>query len=574
MKIEWNSMALVCAIMAIGCGYGTESERLDGARVPHLEPGSAAGTIPSGTDPAIQPAQGQETWVAEAVETEDEAAPESVWTDRLLLSEAGFMDAVGASADGSTVAYFRQTTGLASDLYVTRTDTGETRLVDEGVVAMIPNQPVVVSPDGATVLFRRTLDGGAGSWHAMNDLWMWGWEEGETVLISEGVFQSSYRFTPDGTRVIFAHTWAKDLYLYDLATRELTLISENVYPTAQNPHQSFPVSDDSRYLGYTTGYGNAVVLHLLDMETWEDIELAEKVVDRSARFVGAGWLAYNTSGAGGQTVHQFDLGSGEAVATELGNGFRASAGYEHIAYIAAADGLTGELRVWSREENTSISVDSGVHQRLYAFDESASQLVYTRLLEPSGNKDFWGPLHAWSPVDGTRKKLADYAWTDGKSLDVVFTPDAKRLAYRSGACGVAGNLRLVGLSPGDDAAPAIIGQRACGAAYATPDGASIVFASQEPARLKEYSVDTQTTATLAEGPIAVASSPDGAITVHTLQPDVDAAPYLRITNWETGDVRIITTDEPGLALEVVTDTHLVYLVSGPPAQLWLAELPR
>ena len=90
----------------------------------------------------------------------------------------------------------------------------------------------------------------------------------------------------------------------------------------------------------------------------------------------------------------------------------------------------------------------------------------------------------------------------------------------------------------------------------------------------EFSIDSGVTSTLAEAPVASATSPDRAVTVHTLQSDVDVAPSLLVTNWDTGAVRIITSDEPGLGLELVTDTHLVYAVQGPPSGLWLAELPR
>jgi len=556
----------------MGCGY----ELADG-EPPSMEIGKSEPVVTVAGGNATQPTPPEKDPIAEGVvtvivpvgEAPGVVAPAVEYEDRLLLSDAAYVDVVGFSDDGSTVAYFKQTAGLGSDLYVARLESGETRMVDKNVIAILPHEPIVLSPDGSSVMYRRTLDGGAGSWHNMSDLWAWTWASGEAWMVSKGVYQGSYRFTPDGQQVVYLHTQAKDLYVYDLATQEGTVLSDFVVPHGNNAMQNFPMSADGKYLAYLQGYGGNASLHIVDLDTYEQQQLATQVVPRSARFVGEDqYLAYTVGKGALKTISQYHIETGDTVSTPPSKGWAFSTDWGHIAYLESSES-TGQLYVWSRETGESVSVDSDVKQSMYAWSPTGTDLVYYRGLEQSGSSA-WGKLYAWHAAKDVRTLLAAYAWTDGNGPQLTFAPGGETLAYRSGDCQTAANLRLVAI---DGSSAHTVAQRTCGAVFARPDGSGFVFTTVEPAHLMEVSCDTGGVTQLAIAPVGQAVSPDATKTVHTLAPDDWVEPLLLVSNWDNANIRIIQGAGFGLKFEAVNDTHLVYSTSGPPSELWLAQLP-
>ncbi|MFT7623202.1 MAG: hypothetical protein ACI9WU_002381 [Myxococcota bacterium] len=569
-NIERMSVVVSLALFTVACGM--EPAR-GGRQVVTAPPASvdvgAWANLPvvSDPDPTAPPQVTEDVPGSAGVEPS---------ADRVLLSSTGHVDLVGFSGDGVRAVYHQQLTGLSSNAYILDTETGETRLVDTDVIAIFDHEPIRIAENGSSLLFRKTLNGGAGSWHSMNDLWAFDWGTGVSRLLSPQVVTGSYQLTPDGRQAVYVHTQARRLFVADVAGTAVVELATGVYAGPGLPaEQTLPISPDGSKLAYMTSSNNKeAALYLVDLGTMQTIQLSASAYPRSARFLPGGGLEYLDVAGGGSRLVQYDPVLATQTVSEHGTGWVRDQDSRQVAHLVDGAGSSGELRVWNHETGLTVSVDSAVRLAQYAFGPSSEtaqplRLAYVRNAETVGGGGLIGELWVSDLAAGTRTRIHTAAYTDS-SIPFSFTAGGEQLVFRTGPCSVPAALHVWSFSTNTStvATPG----RTCQPVIPLPDGSGLLFHA-DPELAMELEFDTGTLTELASGCKTTTTSANGGATVHTLHAFGSPAQTLLVTNWNTGGTQVLA-GASGAQLVALTDTHVVWLEQDAVNTLHLTELPN
>ncbi len=553
-----TSLFGVVCLFVLGCGRvpepGTEAVLESNGPVGEVEEiEKGADPTPVGTvvvDPGVV--------VPVPAEEPEEEAPAPVLSEQVLWSGAASWPKYGFSEDGSTVFYARSTLGLASDLYATRVATGETRFVSENVVAIYPD-------DGQTILFRRTVDGGGGSWHDLGELWAYDWKTHQETLISETVVRHAYRFVPGDDAVVFVDTLAKALTHFDLKTQQTIELDSNVWTVPwANPVQGLPMSEDGTYLAWTANKA----LKLAALDTMTVTTVSEHAVNRTARFDGD-WLTWHEpdideNGGKEYRVVSRRLDDGATVAS--------SAGVSHVpgehgvvAYLTDFDDQSlATLEVWDRATLSTVTVDTKVAHGDLMFDPTGRNLLYMR--KPSHDTDSYadhGPLWRYDVDTGDRTLVHPDAWQAWGTLG-IFDPSGDHLVYRTGPCNEVG-LHLLDVESG---AEVKLPSYTCDAPFMQPDATGMIFERHKPNQLLRHEFGAPAPILVAEDSLGFMATPSGGGSAHIIS---GLDPALLLMNWTTGAEVRKEFGKPKLL--AVSDTHVLYRTTKGGHRLRLQELP-
>lgn len=192
------------------------------------------------------------------------------------------------SPDGTKVAFSSFATNLAPgdtgsglDLYVKNLVTGEVTFASEGVGGIVNSAffyDPVFSPDGSKVVFWSLTDNAAaGDTNTVGDVYLRDLETGSLTLLSTNVLgevgdDRSLRpvFSPDGSKVAFESMannlvdgvagLASHIYVKDLATGAITLVSTNSNGEFANGFSVMPVfSPDGTKIAFASDSTNLAV---------------------------------------------------------------------------------------------------------------------------------------------------------------------------------------------------------------------------------------------------------------------------------------------------------------------------
>ena len=536
-------------------------------------PGSAPYVL-SPTPPTITteaPAPGPAPGVIEPIggqaqtPTETPATPEPSLTptDRVLWTGKESWESAVFSEDGSVLAFTRRTSGLAGELWLTDTATGETRVVADDVVAIFPGSKPKLNADGSVVLFRRTLGGGGGSWHDMGELWTWDWVTGETQLVSESAHKATYRFTADGSAVLYVHTQAGALIHYDLETQEQVELDTDVHVEAWMPgEQVLHISPNGRWLAYAKGDGNQAELYLMDLDTLEGTLVSGEAAPRSIRLDDQ-WLGWRVNEGEPSRIHERRHADGEEVWSGLGVG-QEFGDNGTVAYLENHASGFGDLVVWSRHTGVELAIDTGVRHGAFEFDPFGTHVVYMRALDTT-SFGYRGALWLAEVGSNVRVKVHDDALYPSGWF-VAFDPTGRFLVYRHWDC-AAGGIYVHDIETQETLA---IGKGICDRPYMLPDGSGLVVARDTPSDLMRYDFADGSLTWLAGTPHQHLESPDATRTAHTVGGAGYGDGVLRLTDWATETVFAVPVH--GAWPLAISDQHVVYRRTEP-HQLRLVTLP-
>ena len=573
MNVEnLRPILLLTSALVLACAQpAPDGATLSAPAVPPAVTAAAgvAGVVASDPQPEEPQKTPQGTPIAPELNPEP-ATPAQAPVERVLWSGKKSPHAVGFSADGTKVAYAVPKWGMSADLYVSDVETTETRLVDHDVVAWFPKEPILLSDGGSYLVYRKTLDGGAGSWHDMDELWAWEWSTGQTWMISADAYRSSYRLTPDGQSVVFVDTQSRNLVVHDLDSRESVEIDTNVHAQPhQDVHQTLAISADSRLLAYTLGSSQTGALRVVDLDTLEIEDLAQTVNGRSLRFLGGGaWLSWVAGEKGAQALVQRHLIAGDQRVTGVGTGFTFIADGAHVAYLRESVSGGNELFFWSRALEQEASVDSDVRVGTLVVSPAQDAVVYLRDAEADPDSYAWiGELWIATVADGERSLITANAWGQG-TWPSVFSPNGHWLTYRTGACGKQGAHHALDLLTG--ASHQLPLGTDCGKVYMMPDSTGMTYQRSSPKQLVEMNFADGHRTTLGTNPKAFSQSPDATKVVYSVSGGASSG--LLAADWATGSMRSVTETYTTF-VQNVSDTHFLYRVNGTKRELRLATLP-
>lgn len=403
-------------------------------------------SVPDGTDPGTPDTPGpiDPTDTTDPTDPSDPAAPDDpansddptdptdpvevprAFSEPTAIGSADQVLLAGFSPDGRWLAWLDAGAGIADAvLHVVDTGTGQSTQVATSV-AVITGRPVHFSPDSRYVSFR-TSDGerasiDSGPLH----LYRLG-GEGPGLRLGDGVQRQSFRFTPDGQRLVFASY--SGLFVHDVGSGATTQIAASArFSPYVEVESVLPVSQDGRYLAYDA----RGELHVYDFERGTDVILSGDLRQLSARFSDAGdRIAWVDRTWPQQRLHIHTLFDGAEQASPEGSGFVLSPAWDRVAYLQGAvqqDGYRdAQLRVTHLADGVTHTVGDGVDPFHYKFAPDGRSVVFLRGREES--YAYTGELHLW---DGARSRLLDASvFTNWENLaSVEFSPDGAWLVYQ------------------------------------------------------------------------------------------------------------------------------------------------
>jgi Tol biopolymer transport system component len=356
----------------------------------------------------------------------DTPEPQRSFSEPTAHGRAAQIYLPGFSPDGRWLVWIDVGEGIESGrLHVLDTHTGATRLAATSVV-VITTHPVRFSPDSRHIAFR-TSDGAHGSidFGPIHVLKLDG--DGPALRLADGAIRRSFRFTPDGERLVF--NTMGGLFVHELDAAHTYQLADYARYSPYVPVASvLPMSADGRYLAYD----NRRALHLVDFQTGADVVLAEPIEKYTPQFSEASdrisWV--QGRGAAGRLHIRSLAGETEFVAPE-GSAPRLNADWTRVAYLRGAVQSQGyrqaELRVTEVQGGTTHVLADKVDAYHYRFSPSGRDLVFLRGREAS--YAYTGELRLW---DGrTTRVLDDSVFADWDHLDAVaFSPDGRWLVYQ------------------------------------------------------------------------------------------------------------------------------------------------
>ena len=350
----------------------------------------------------------------------------------------------------------------------------------------------VASPDGKTLAFVSTRDGGS-------RIWLKQLATGEEVAITAGPADAGVSFSPDGASLLFLRGATSPFGLY-----RVSAVGGTPRRIADGVASAAAWSPDGRRIALTraaTAGGLPDTLVTVAADGGDERELA-RVTDVTifnlrwspdGSRIGA-WTLLRTNFAARQSIIEFDAATGE----------------RHTLYEPAAGALINGW-AWSGAdavvfaEVTSQSGSAGTRLRRIARG-AASATTLLSLRQPSSWLDVAGPgrividqasptqnLGDW-PLAGPHAGVEPAAaaapanwWTRGASVDrqPVFSPDGTRLVFNSDRGGnldiwelelANGALRRLTVDAADDWDPAY-----------TPDGGQLLWSSNRSGNFEIWS---------------------------------------------------------------------------------------
>jgi len=336
------------------------------------------------------------------------------------------------------------------------------------------------TPDGSAVYFRSLRDAGGGS-------------EGRlyTVSVDGGLPQAlpmptsgAGDFSPDGTRMVYSPMfrdfrhwkryqggWAQDLYLFDLASSEVTPIAHSVR-TERDPmwigDTIYFVSDrDDRLNLFKADPTTGEVEQLTSHDPWD---LRWPATDHRNRIV------YELNGQ----LRIYDIASGAdnaitisvpddglwkrprriSVAGDIGD-FGLSPKGERALFVARGEVFSAPIE---KGRTRNLTRSSGAHDRVAAWSPDGAQIAY--ISDADGEDEIWlvdqeGSEPARQLTDGHAARFFDLSWS----------PDGERIAFTD----YLGRLSVVTVADGAEVLVADDIRGAIGDFEWSPHGGHLAF---------------------------------------------------------------------------------------------------
>ncbi|HIA00731.1 MAG TPA: hypothetical protein EYN06_01685 [Myxococcales bacterium] len=501
-----------------------------------------------------------------------------VW-DPTVLWSGPQVNWVSFSKDGSKIVFAHQTSGMAHDLYVSDVKTGETRFVSHNVVTTTPYEGVHMNNDGTRLMYRRTVDGGAGSWHDLGEIWTWDWNTSVAYQIAPSALRSSFRFSPTGNHAVYVDTQAHDLILHDFDTKKNTEVDVNIWASPNvNSLQTLPMSDNGLYLAYSKGSTSKSDLYLYNIEsnTKELISNIAKV--RSIRFEDNSsslvWMESTNvyvQKKNGSKIKAERLASHNLISHKTVNSGTAS------YVIWSQDGnkaafvrepRISELIIWDRITGDEITVDIEVQPASYTFSPSGQKLSYKQQVENASA--YIGSLVLFDINTGDNTVLEQDVSLYSNGM--WFSKDGKKLVFEPNACKNKDdmNAKVIDLTTLEK--QPLPGGFTC-SVYMNPDNSGFTFTlnSLGPG-LAEHSFESQSTVQLSNAHTTVQSSPNGWASVYSYPRSLWQGWNIHLINWKTHK-EVLVEEEGKLWISAVSDTHVAFRTGGSNSRLSLVQLP-
>jgi|GEM_PF-4214688 len=510
-------------------------------------------------------------WTTESIDLPE---TEPGYTDRILWEGPGFIQTLGFSAGGGTLAWMTKYNSYAGTLYLADTDTGDQVVVDQDVVALDLQSPVHLSHDAGLVLYRVVSEADVDP-SFQSDLHYWDWKSGgEPVFIAERVVRNSYRLTPDNKRVIYV-SMNHDLNVYDLATGEDHLLDTKAVTSAYgNPRAKYPVSDDGVFLAYNRGktasYGS---LQVVNLETGVAQEIAPEVLHRSFRWQGHRLVFVDRGDWHSWRNVIWDANSGERIEGGLGllSDWSMSADWRYSAYVRKM-GDTLSLYVWDFVEGTEEWIDSGARVHHYYWDPTSRRLAYLRHYGNAGA--YTGDMWVWDSETGLRTQVAESAMSGYSGLGGTFSPDGESLLYAQHDCKEAEGLRIWTASKVEVVNPSLPTCVAKAGTFLPSGGVLAIQHGKNRTDLIHWNDGQSIVVQEDVWDYIVLPSPDGNKLVIPRQRTSVQDARLFAWNWAEGTSRLLYEGDLNVRLGRISNRHVAYSTyNGKSASLILAELP-
>lgn len=481
--------------------------------------------------------------------------------DRLLTTYNS--QGSGFSADGSRLYYAKDQSGLASSLYVTDVWSGETRHVSDEAIVIFPWEPVLMSPDGERMLFRKTFTNGGGSWHHLGELWLWTWDGGTVKSVNDDVFKGAYRWSPDGQRMIYADSADRTLTVADKSGETLATYAPNVFAGgAQSGWEVFPMSADSRYLAYVTGNSSTGTLRLVDLWTETDLVLDANVDGRTVQFIDSHTLIWVEKTEVGAQTRVRNLPNGAVQTLNPGNFHQIQADADFVAY-----NVDDALYVWSRATGQAAQIEAEVAKASHYFT-GGGYLTYLKHAGPKGGDqaDLWSYELATKTSRLVQPDISQ-GWL-GQPRDRFFGHAGTKVVIKLGPCDSVNTLLVIDLVTGEETSTT--GAYGCMAPYFRPDDSGVVYHTSDGVRVLDLASGVSQPAGEGSAYLYIGDGQN-----HTYRSVPSEVGTIETANWVTGKQRCIN----GALLPTVmatSDTHLLYRHKVQDSKVWLlrlAELP-